>query len=449
MPHDNHAGMLRKGQHVSAEPDGTIFTVEAMLGGGSQGEVYRIANTSRTTNLALKWYFPNMATQAQWNALVNMIQRGRPNEAFLWPLFLVKAKGGGGFGYAMPLKPVNFATIPDLLSRRIEPSFACLAMVCANLAYVFRMLHAQGLYYCDISPNNIFFDPKTGEVLIADNDNVRIDGDGKRSVDGTLPFMAPELIRGETTPNSITDQHSLATLNFHMLFLHHPFEGSREANIHCFDEPAMRHLYGEVPVFIFDPQNETNRPVPGRHDNAIIYWSLYPSFLRHAFVRTFTEGLRDPLHARVREIEWCAVFNSLLAAITHCSSCHNENFYSRDSINLKTRCIGICWSCGSPISIPARIRIGERIVVLEHGTMLYPHYLGETGSPGFGTPVAKVMSHPLRTNILGLRNESTHTWLVRHATKGSFVVRPGQSVELSQDLFIDFGTATGNVRLGA
>lgn len=448
MPHTNYDGMLCKRQQVIAESDDSIFVVESLLGGGTQGEVYKITNQSRTTNLALKWYFPNMATKVQHHALRNMIQRGCPHKAFLWPLFLVKAKGKRGFGYAMHLKPVNFVTIPDLLSRRIEPSFACIAMICANLAYVFRMLHAQGLYYCDISPNNIFFDPITGDVLIADNDNVRIDGDGKRSVDGTLPFMAPELIRGETIPNSITDQHSLATLNFHILFLHHPFEGSREANIHCFDEPAMRRLYGEHPVFIFDPRNKSNRPVPGRHDNAIIYWSLYPSFLRQAFVRTFTDGLRDPLHSRVREIEWCVVFNSLLAAITHCSSCHNENFYSRDSINLKTRCIGVCWSCGSPISIPARIRIGERIVVLEHGTMLYPHYLGETGSPGFGTPVGKVMSHPLRTEILGLRNESTHTWVVRHATKGSLVVRPGQSVELLQDMFIDFGTATGNVRLG-
>lgn len=44
--------------------------------------------------------------------------------------------------------------------------------------------------------------------------------------------------------------------------VNHPLEGKQEASIKCMDMAARVKLYGTDPIFIFDPDNKTNRPVP-------------------------------------------------------------------------------------------------------------------------------------------------------------------------------------------
>src|SRR4051812_36185407 len=118
--------------------------------------------------------------------------------------------------------------------------------------------------------------------------------------------MAPEIVRGDALPSTQTDLFSLAILLFYMFVVHHPLEGKRESNIRCLDLPAMTKLYGTDPLFIFDPSNDGNRPVPGYQDNAIAFWAVYPQFFRDLFTRAFTHGLTDPQNGRVRETEWRA-----------------------------------------------------------------------------------------------------------------------------------------------
>ena len=79
----------------------------------------------------------------------------------------------------------------------------------------------------------------TSVSIICDNDNVGIDRKTGGGIGGTARFMAPEIVRGEAVPSSQTDLFSLAVLLFYMLVNHHPLEGAREADIRCFDLPAM------------------------------------------------------------------------------------------------------------------------------------------------------------------------------------------------------------------
>jgi serine/threonine protein kinase len=154
-------------------------------------------------------------------------------------------------------------------------------------------------------------------VRICDNDNVAVTGTAGGGVLGTPRFMAPEIVRGEARPSTDTDLFSLAVLLFYMFALNHPLEGQKEAEIRCFDLPAMNKLYGFEPRFIFDPDDDANRPVPGYHDNALLFWPLYPPFLRDLFTRAFTAGLRDPKNGRVRESEWRKAFVQLRDAIAY------------------------------------------------------------------------------------------------------------------------------------
>ena len=314
--------VLKPKQTVRMESSGMSCEVEHFLAGGGQGEVYR-ANLAGKP-VALKWYFPGSATREQWIGLETLVKKGPPNELFLWPMDLASASGVPGFGYIMPLRESRYKSLQDLMKRRIEPSFRSLTTAGRQLAHSFLQLHSMGLCYCDISFGNVFFDPKHGNVLICDNDNVVVDGKSSSvGVAGTLGFMAPEIVRREALPSTATDLFSLSVLLFYIFVVHHPLEGKREAAFHAFDVVAKNKLYGTEPVFIFDPNDDSNSPVPGHHINALAFWPLYPEFFRKLFVKAFTLGLREP-EKRVRESEWRAAMERLADVIVYCSHCGAE-----------------------------------------------------------------------------------------------------------------------------
>ncbi|WP_197710960.1 protein kinase domain-containing protein [Chromatium okenii] len=236
---------------------GHACTIKDFIGGGGQGEVYRADLDGKA--LALKWYFSEQATPAQKINLEALIRAGAPSAQFLWPMDLVldNYATASGFGYIMPLREPRFKGIVDLMKRRIEPSFYALSTASLQLAQAFLELHAKGLCYRDISFGNVFFDPNSGDIQICDNDNVAIDdGMAISGVLGTPRFIAPEIVRGAAVPSTQTDLFSLSVLLFYLLHIHHPLEGQREADIKCFDLPAMTQLYGINPLFIFDPTNK-------------------------------------------------------------------------------------------------------------------------------------------------------------------------------------------------
>jgi eukaryotic-like serine/threonine-protein kinase len=437
--------ILREGQTVRAEPSGMLCTAEKLLGAGGQGEVYKA--TLGGGSVALKWFFPQMATREQRVAIELLVRRGSPSEHFLWPLELAVQENVQGFGYVMGLRPSRFKNIVDLMKRRIEPSFAALATACFNLAHNYLLLHSQGFCYRDISFGNAFFDPDAGDILICDCDNVAPDGAGTLGVLGTPRFMAPEVVRGEARPSTETDLFSLAVLIFYMLVVHHPLEGKKETEIKCLDLPAMNKLYGTEPIFIFDPNDDSNRPVPGIHDNALAFWRIYPQSLRDIFTRAFTTGLHDSKHGRVRESEWRAAMIQLRDSIFYCPYCSLENFYDADKLKASGGNPGLCWSCAAQLALPPRIRIGEHVVMLNQDTKLFPHHTDDDRLYDFSRAVADVTTHPTHKNIRGLKNLSNEKWVVTTTDGDVRDVEPGRSVTLAAGTKIQFGKAEGMIRI--
>jgi hypothetical protein len=477
--------VLKAGQTVRAETSGLACEVGELLGSGGQGEVYRATLGGRP--VALKWYLPAAATAEQRAALEVLIKKGRPAERFLWPLELVSAPGVAGFGYVMPLRERRYRGIADLMKRRIDPTFRALATAGLALADSFLQLHARGLCYRDISFGNVFIDPDTGDVLICDNDNVAVDGEGCGGVLGTPRFMAPEVVRGDARPSTQTDLFSLAVLLFYLLMMHHPLEGAREAAIRCLDLPAMTRLYGTEPVFIFDPHDTSNRPLPGCHDNALAFWPIYPQFLRDLFTKAFTAGIHDPQHGRVRESEWRSAMARLRDAIVYCGHCGAEQFYDAERLHAATAAplpttsaamaghahrppaapstpfearpanpghngqasdpggaAGPCWACGRSSALPPRLHVGRHVVMLNHDARLYPHHVDEQRLYDFSQPVAAVTRHPAHPSIWGLKNLSQENWVIS-GMDGLRDVPPGRSVTLTPGLRIHFGRTQGEV----
>ncbi len=430
---------------MHCEPSGLPCTIGELLGAGGQGEVYKAELAGEA--VAVKWFFQHMATPEQRASMELLIRKGAPSEHFLYPMEITTAAGVPGFGYIMPLRPKRFKNIVDLMTRRIEPTFRALATAGFNLAHNYLLLHSQGLCYRDISFGNAFFDPDNGDILIADNDNVSVDGAGVLGVLGTPRFMAPEIVRGEAVPSTQTDLFSLSVLIFYMLMVAHPLEGKKEAEIKALDLPAMTKIYGKEPIFIFDPNDDSNRPVPGIHDNALAFWRIYPQFLRDIFTRAFTDGIRDPKNGRVRESEWRAAMVALRDAIFYCPHCSLENFYDSQALKNSGGNPGLCWACAAQLKLPPRIRLGKSVVMLNYDTKLFPHHIDDTRLYDFSSPVAEISVHPSNPNIWGLRNLSQEKWFINLADGNTKDVEPSRSVTLAVGTKIQFGKIEGEIRV--
>jgi len=425
-------GMLKKGTELLSE-SGSKYKVAQMLGAGGQGEVYEVKCDSKS--FALKWYFKKTATGTQKSILENLITRGSPDAVFLWPQDIIDSSANDSFGYIMPLRPKNFKSIVDMMKRRAEPSFKTLCHAAFNLTKGYEKLHGMGYAYRDISFGNLFFDPDNGDVLICDNDNVS--ASEQASVYGTPRFMAPEIVTGKTKPSRNTDLFSLSVLLFYMFMLNHPLEGKLEADIKCMDIHAMNKLYGISPVFIFDPDNKSNRPVKGYQDNANTFWELYPKGIKDLFTVSFTTGLSQP-GKRVTEKQWMDAFSNLLFGILPCS-CEAEVFYDED-IAEKGAAI-TCWNCKKALQIPLSIVSGKNRVLLMGGTKLYSHHV--TGDYDIETVAGTVVQNPSNPNFWGIRNDDKNNWTYIKTDGTQIPVAPGKSAAIARGAKIDFGRQTG------
>lgn len=440
--------LLKPGDVVVAEGSGAPCTVRRYLGGGGQGEVYHARMEGG--DVALKWYHPNylQGDPTLRRRLADAVRKGPPSDRFLWPMQIATGPGES-FGYVMPLREPRFKGLVDLMMQRADPSFAALATAGFELAHHYFLLHSGGLCYRDISFGNVFFDPATGEVRICDTDNVDVNG-SQGAVRGTPDFMAPELVRNEARPSTETDLYSLAVLLFYMLHIHHPLDGRKKLAIRCWDLPARRRLYGEEPVFIFDPHDPSNAAVPGSQDptgeggaNAVVYWQIYPRFLRDLFIQAFTDGLRNTGRGRVREGEWRAAMVRLRDSILYCR-CGKQNFYDRARMETG-RGPGACWSCGRDLPLPMRMRLGREVVMLNADTTLFPHHLDDSARWDFSRAIARVVQHPVTPGVWGLENLGAEKWTITLPDRTVKDVEPGRRALLSSGVRIHFGRASGEI----
>ena len=438
-------GMLKRGDVLIARNMQSAAMIEETLGEGAQAEVYRARIGDK--DYALKWYRPEFLSgdQRLWERLKVAISSGTPTEQFLWPFDLVSYPRSTAYGgYLMPIKTPEFISMAGLIGGQTAPAFRALTMVGFNLAHSFLKLHAAGLCYRDINFGNVFFNPDTGDIRIADNDNVDVNLK-PGSIKGTPDFMAPEVATDLVAPNAASDRFSLAVLLFRIFMIGHPLRGKRELTLpYDPSDPDQSHRLCAVdPVFIFDPNNDSNRPSPGVHDCPLNYWPIYPGSLRKLFIRAFTEGLDDP-DARVMENEWRKELCALRDAIFLCPHCGAENFFDLELLRQK-KSLNPCWGCLAMLGTPPRMRMGaaygSHLVTLSPGGQLFAHHL-EGDAYNFKSPLAEVVAGPL-----GLRNLSSGTWTSRGQNGSTQQVRFNEVLALASDCQVNFGKSEAEIRV--
>jgi DNA-binding helix-hairpin-helix protein with protein kinase domain len=443
---------LMPGRTLSVLASGGVCRVESLVDEGGQGEVYFVEFNGR--RFALKWYHSQILrvdTRLR-SRLQVAIDRGAPSARFLWPFSLVTMHDGSGLGYLMPVRRASYGKMWELFNDKgtIKPSFRALATTGCLLANELFALHAKGLVYQDLNPGNVFLEPHSGNIEICDNDNVDIDG-APSVMGGVWEYQAPEVILRQSGPRRSTDLHSLAVMLFRILHIGHPLIGLRSRHYPDLTDPAaIRSLYATDARFVFDPKDDSNRPIPHEQSLVSAYWAIYPAFLRDLFTRAFTEGLRDPLHGRVQETEWRQALGRLRDAVMTCQACKARNFFDRTRISAQTQSFP-CWSCSTALSAnPPRIGIHSsdadprqppaHVIVLDEGARVFAHQIA--GVPyNFEAVCAEVLDQPSR-----LRNSSRQMWGVERRG-GRETVAPGATLALETGIRINFGSAIGEVRM--
>jgi len=381
---------MRSGMTITTH--GRTMTVDRYLGGGSEGEVFEVADPRGEVRLALKWYHENQATPARRSSLAELINRGQPNDRFLWPLELIDDPTTGRFGYVMRLRPPGFVGISALLSGKAERNERAVMRFAFELALAFRDLHVAGLCYRDINFGNAFMNPKTGAALICDNDNVGIDQVGISNVRGTPKFWAPEVARNEAAPSKYSDRYSLAVMLFYLLVVHHPLDGQRTERVLA-DAEANRRHYVDDPLFCFDATDPDNRPDPTAHAHVTPMWTALSDRTQQLFHRAFTTGLHHP-ERRVVDTEWCHALAEMRSGLYYCSNCGQACFLRRGTF------VKPCSWCATTNEL-LTLETNGRILAVSDGAVLASHHVH--GNLDFDTIYAQIEQHPERKDLCGLR----------------------------------------------
>lgn len=432
---------FKKGQKIQIHLGGYAKVLEK-LGEGGQGIVYKVEYKGK--QYALKWYFYDKLVNpnAFIKNLEDNIKDRATSEKFLWPLFLTE-KQFGSFGYLMNLRPKEYAKFPDILNAKVKfNNIQAIVNTALNITNGFRQLHRSGKSYQDLNDGGFFINTQNGDVLICDCDNVAPYGKNL-GIAGKPGYMAPEIVCGKDTPSMQTDKYSLAIVLFKLLLRGDPLEGAKVLKSVCLTEAAEKKHYGTEPIFIFDPDNDTNRPVRGVHNNPIKFWKIFPQYIKDAFIQSFTVGLMHP-EERIIENTWQKLFIRLRGEIINCSykdannteyGCGNQTFLS-NFINLGNGQIQ-CPKCGLKYSMPLKLIFKDYDVYLVPQTKLYECHTN-SDSDNYENVTAEVVQNKSNPGIWGIKNLSNTIWNIKTPDGKLKAIPPNSVVPIFKDVEIDF-----------
>ena len=402
--------------------------VDQKLGEGGQGTVYRADYDGQPK--ALKWYSGKKFKDPKkfYTNLENTIRNGKPTNAFLWPEDITEYDSQA-FGYITDLRSDEYK---DFFSFQIgKEKFVSITAwvnaamhICAGL----HALHLKGYCYQDLSDGNFLINPQNGNVLFCDHDNVT--EFGKSSSMFKARYAAPEIVAKGEKPNDKTDLFSLAVVLFLLWTQTHPLEG-KSAHPVCMTDKEEKRIFGTNPVFIWDPTDNSNRPVQGIHQGAIVLWPLLPVYLRDAFIRAFSNKLMTDPPKRIIEQEWLHIFIRMRGEIYKCSC---DYVYFADPVAQNP-----CPNCNNA-NVFLYIKTKKYNVPVHQRTKLYSCHI-EKDSDDFATLGGEVT---VNGDEFILKNVSGKNWTVTN-DNNTFQVVPNTTFTLKKNMMIDFGQTSAEV----
>jgi hypothetical protein len=236
-------GLLAAGTVVAG------YQIEALVGKGGMGEVYRARQVSMDRVVALKVLAPHLAKKDPVFAkrfVDEARAAGRFNNPNIVPVHDVgqttappelAAQGVAEVNY-FSMEYVDGETVQDLLKRETVCPPEVVARVMQGMARALAYAQEVGIVHRDIKPDNIMLG-RGGAVKLADlglaleasgdeTDSAERDAQGRIKVMGTPLYMSPQQARGQPLDHR-SDQYSLGATLYHMLTGRAPYQGDGRA----------------------------------------------------------------------------------------------------------------------------------------------------------------------------------------------------------------------------
>jgi len=219
------------------------FQIRDLIGAGGMGVVYRADDTRLGRPVALKFLLPSYSLDATAKArfLREAHSAAALDHANLCTIHEVGASDDGRLFLAMPL--YEGETLKARLARDSLMSIGDILAIARQVAAGLEGAHAAGIVHRDLKPGNVMLLPD-GAVKILDFGLAKardqsLSETGERF--GTVAYMSPEQIRGETV-DARADLWALGVVLHEMLTGRKPFDGEEEiavAHAILHDEPVL------------------------------------------------------------------------------------------------------------------------------------------------------------------------------------------------------------------
>ncbi len=204
------------------------YRIEAVLGSGAMGIVYRGINEARNTQAAIKLISADQMGKGK--AFDRFIREAKILEKFSHPnivRYLARGKSAGHYYYAMEY--VQGRTLDQILEASGPVSWRELVAMGIQLCDALDYAHEREVIHRDLKPSNLMITDKgklklTDFGIAKDLDATALTGTGRTI--GTAAYMAPEQITGTRPISHKTDLYALGAVFYQMLTGIPPFTGS-------------------------------------------------------------------------------------------------------------------------------------------------------------------------------------------------------------------------------
>jgi hypothetical protein len=243
--------------------------------------------------------------------------------------------------------------------------------------------------------------------------------------------MAPEIVTGSGKPDIKTDRFSLAVVLFLLWTNNHPLEG-KAACPPCMDAKHERKIYGENPMFIFDPEDKSNIPVQGLHRGAITRWPFLPAYLRDEFIKAFGKDVLFNPANRIIEQEWLRLFIRMRSEIYKCPC--GEVYFADPA------CPNACPECGKVNTFPFYIKTKRCNVPVHRKTKLYACHT-ESDPDDFETLTGEITA---ADGAYVIKNKSNKNWSIGEG-ENTQALPPDGLITLVKGMKINFGGGNAEI----
>ena len=208
----------------------TSYNVVKEIGEGSQGVTFLLEDGKHIAKLfkgAAR--MDSTALKSKINFLIN---RGLDKRRYSVPLREITQPTIGYISeFATGMVPISALMLSDKVEDKAKWFVETGGLlkrygVLIKLATELRNLHAKGLIYCDLSPNNVFISEKPSKVnvFLIDLDNLRYKTSIIHNI-YTPKYGAPEVVRNDESNSTMSDSFSFAVLAYELLTWAHPLFG--------------------------------------------------------------------------------------------------------------------------------------------------------------------------------------------------------------------------------